>query len=345
MRKKVNKKKRQVRKVIFAVLAFVLLILLFAVAFVYSKLGKMNSIKIGAKDVEMNNLDQGTETAMKGYKTIALFGLDNRSNGNLEQGNSDTIIVASINNSSGEIKMASVYRDTYMDIGENMFRKANAAYANGGPKQAISMLNKNLDLKITDYATVDFNALVDVIDLLGGVEIDVTSEEAGLMTGYMDEIAGLTGKEAAPVSAGVQLLSGVQATAYARIRYTEGWDYRRTERQRLVITKIFEKAKSSDLATLNRVLNSVLPQVSTSLSGTELLGLATKAAKYHMGENIGFPFEKMTGNIGNLGDMVFAVDLLANVMELHKFLYANENYSPSAALEELSATMKNNTGY
>lgn len=345
MAKKLNKRKKKKGKVILAVLAVILLLLLFVVAFVLSKLGKMDNISIDLKDLKINDLDESTEKAMKGYTTIALFGLDNRENGNFEGGNSDTIIVASINNDTGEIKMASVYRDTYMDVGDNMFRKANAGYANGGPKNAMNMLNKNLDLKITDYVAVDFNALVEVIDQLGGIEIEVTAEEAGLMTGYMDEIAGMTGKTATPVSAGLQTLDGVQATAYARIRYTVGWDYKRTERQRLVITKIFEKAKSANIGTLNSILDTVLPDVSTSLSATELLGLATKAGKYNMGDSVGFPFEKTSGSVGNLGDMVIAIDFEANVIELHKFLYDNESYTPSSALKELSATIKNNTGY
>ena len=124
-----SKRKRQKRKIIFTILAFILLLILIAFAFVSSKLGKMD--KISMKDVKVN---EGLDVSgMKGYTTLALFGVDNRTNGNFETGNSDTMIIVSINNDTGEIKMCSLYRDTYLDIGdsegtESKFRKANAAY-------------------------------------------------------------------------------------------------------------------------------------------------------------------------------------------------------------------------
>ena len=122
---------------------------------------------------------------MKGYQTIAMFGLDNRSNGNLSQGRSDVIMLANINNDTKEVKLVSVYRDTYLDTGDGIFQKCNAAYAKGGPEQAISMLNVNLDLNITDYVTVDFNSIIECVDLLGGVDMEITDDEASLMTGYI----------------------------------------------------------------------------------------------------------------------------------------------------------------
>lgn len=128
---------------------------------------------------------------------MALFGVDNQKQRNFETGNSDTMIIVSINNKTGEIKMCSLYRDTYLDISgsdetERKFRKANAAYMSGGPEQAVNMMNKNLDLNISDYVAVDFNALIDVIDLLGGVEIDVTDEEVQYINGYMTELNQIT---------------------------------------------------------------------------------------------------------------------------------------------------------
>ena len=287
-----------------------------------------------------------TQKTLEGYESIALFGLDNRSTGNFERGNSDTIIVVSINRKTGEIRMASVYRDTYLDISEDQYRKANAAYANGGPKQAIEMLNKNLALDITDYVSVDFNALVDAIDLLGGIELDITPEEAEWLNGYVVETNEVTGHNSGPVSPGTNVhVDGVQATSYARIRYV-GLDYQRTERQRTVITKMFEKAKQCDLFTLNDLLDKLLPQISTSLSMTELLGLAGNAGKYHMGENTGFPFDKETpGNVGSAGDAVVPVDLANNVAQLHQFLYDSESYTPSETVQNISATIRANTGY
>jgi len=344
-KKKSSRRKRQRRKVIFLIVLVFLALIFSAVAFTWSKYGKMGRIPIKDKDVKINELPKETKKVLEGYENIALFGLDNRSTGNFESGNSDTIIVVSINKDSGEIKMVSVYRDTYLDIGENNFKKANAAYANGGPKQAIEMLNKNLDLDITDYVSVDFSSLVDAIDLLGGIELDITSEEVSHLNNYIVETNEVTGHNSGPVSAGEGVhVDGVQATSYARIRYV-GLDYQRTERQRTVITKMFEKAKQCDLFTLNSLLDKLLPQISTSLSPTELLGLAGNAGKYHMGENTGFPFDKESHDVGSLGDMVIPLDLQNNVIQLHHFLYNNESYEPSDTVKNLSATIHSNTGY
>lgn len=344
-----KKKKRQIRKVVMLIVLLLILILLalglFVTLFVQDKYARMDKISIISGELQFNEVDPTTSESMKQYRTIALFGLDNRANGNFKSGNSDTIIIASINEKTGEIKMVSVYRDTYLDIGKNSFNKANAAYNRGGPKQAIEMLNRNFDLNITDYVSVDFNALVTVIDALGGIELDITGEEAKYMIGYIEEINEMTGHNSGNVSAGRQTVDGVQATAYARVRYTSGWDYRRTERQRTVITKIFEKAKRTDLFTLNSILDKVLPKVSTSLELSELLSLAADAGKYYMGENTGFPFEHESTTVGRLTYMVVAVDFEANVRTLHQFLFANETYTPSKTVKELSATMKNNTGY
>ena len=345
-RKRASKRKRQRRKVILVLAVILLALGCLAFAFVWNKYDKMGKTLIKEKDVKINELTPETKEALEGYESIALFGLDNRSTGEFESGNSDAIIVVSISKETGEIKMASVYRDTYLDIGADKFRKANAAYANGGPKQAIEMLNKNLDLDITDYVSVDFSALAQAIDLLGGIELDIQEDEVGYMNDYIDTTGQIVGKESSPVSAGPGVQgAGVPATAYTRIRYTEGWDFKRTERQRTVIQKMFEKAKQCDVFTLNSLLDEILPKVSTSLSLTELLGLAKDAGKYHMGENTGFPFEKESGDIGNMGDMVIPIDLEANVVQLHQFLYANEVYSTSQTVKDLSAAIRANTGY
>lgn len=344
-RKKMTKRKRQKFKVIGLIILILLLLVLAVVAFGMSKWVKLDRITFEKKDIEINDLPEETERSMKGYTTLALFGLDNRSNGSFESGNSDTIIIVSINNDTGDIRMASVYRDTYLDIGEGSFNKANAAYNLGGPKKAINMLNRNLDLSITDYVSVDFNAVVKAVDAVGGIEIDVTEEEAHYINGYIDEVAQVTGTSSSHVGAGLQTLDGVQATAYARIRYTSGADFKRTERQRTVIAKVFEKAKHADILTLNGMIDTMLPEISTSLSLPEMLGMAASAGKYSMGENTGFPFERQTAHIGSITYAEVAVDFAANVTQLHAFLYGNENYVPSATVTELSASMRNQAGF
>lgn len=198
------------------------------VAYAASKLNKLDTEEIPAEDIVVN---KQAEEAGEGYTNVALFGIDSRS-GELEIGTrSDCIIVASLNNKTKEIRMISVYRDTILDIKDGQLQKCNAAYSFGGPTQAINMLNKNLDLDIQDYATVDFAAIANAIDLLGGVEIDLKQEEIAPLNKFVKETARVAGKKAHTVSQpGLQQLDGVQATTYARIRSTAGGDFTRTER-------------------------------------------------------------------------------------------------------------------
>lgn len=345
-RKKSAKKRRKIKIIIFIVEILVLLVVL-AVLYVSLKLEKINSgLEIDKGELDFNVKLPEVEETLSKYTTIALFGLDNRSNGNFQSGNSDVIMLASINNETKEVKLASVYRDTYLYMtGDDGYRKANAAYNRGGPKQAINMLNTNLDLNIEDYVAVDFNAVARAVDILGGVEIELTNQEASLINGYIDEVAELTGKEANHLwKGGTYNLDGVQATAYARIRYTAGSDFKRTERQRLVIQKMVEKALASDLGTINNLIDEIFPYISTSFTNLEILDLAKDAFSYSLGENTGFPFDLAGKDIKNAGDCVVAVDLASNVEQLHQFLYENEEYTVSDKVQEISDYIVDVTG-
>ena len=297
--------------------------------------------------VEVNDdIKQEVLEVTEGFRTIALFGLDNRSNGNLSSGNSDVIIIATINNETQEVKMCSVYRDTYLDTGGGKFRKCNAAFAKGGPQAAISMLNKNLDLNISDYVTVDFNAVVECVDLLGGIELTITDEEAHYMIGYVKELNELTGnKSEVPNAGGTYVLDGVQATAYARIRYTAGNDYKRAERQRTVIAKMVEKVQQSDLKTLNSMIDVMFDDIETSFSNKDLLALAAKIFDYELSGSVGFPFVKKEVELGSKGQIVAPDTLEENVKELHKFLYNNEEYVPSSTVRANSMKIESDIGY
>lgn len=341
------KKRKQRNKIILMVVEILVLVVLAIVFFAVSKLGKIERNTEIMEDVEVNeDISSETLEIMENYRTIAVFGLDNRSNGKLTSGNSDVIILVTINNETQEVKMCSVYRDTYLDIGNGKFRKCNAAFSQGGPEAAISMLNKNLDLKITDYVTVDFNAVVECIDLLGGVEMTITDEEAILMTGYMEEINEMTHHSSkVPECGGTYLLDGVQATAYARIRYTAGDDYKRTERQRAVITAMVEKAQSSDLATINSIIDEVFGDIETSFSNADLISLAAQIFNYKIAGSDGFPFATNTITLGSKGNVVAPCTLESNVRELHKYLYDNDAYEPSTTVQANSKKIQEDTGF
>lgn len=304
-----------------------------------------NYDKIKSKSFDSDSIFVNDGVSQDGYMTIALFGGDSRE-GQLEEGtHADTIILVSVNTNTKEIKMVSVYRDTPLEQMDGTIAKANSAYFTGGPQEAINMLNKNLDLHITDYVTVDFKAMVNIVDLLGGIEIDVTAAEAAELNNYIEETARVAGTEAVPVSEGTQILDGAQAVTYARIRKNVGGDYARTERQRVVIQKIAEKVKTADLSTITDIINQVVEQISTSFELNELLSLAKDIGNYKIGESSGFPFEKTDGSIEGLGSVVIPLGMKENVEELHAFLYPGVDYTSSDVVNNISNAIETLTGY
>lgn len=335
-RGKKGKKKKKNRKLIF-ILELVVLLVLAAGLFGAAQLSRMDRIKLS--DIIVNS---GLNKS--GYRNIAIFGVDSRE-GQLESGtNSDTIMVASINEKTGDIKLVSVYRDTYLDNTNGEYRKATECYSGGGAERSVNMLNKNLDLDITDFVTVDFSAIIEVVDLLGGIDLDLTEEEVYWLNGYLVETSQVTGVSYTTIdSAGTHHVTGIQAMAYCRIRYTEGWDFKRTERQRIVLSKIFEAAKAKGVTGIIDIANTMLPNIATSLSNTEIVALATGIAKYNIVDSAGFPFNQQPANI-SAGDCVVPVNLANNVSQLHSYLFGVEGYTPSSTVQEISSKIINDTG-
>ena len=282
--------------------------------------------------------------AMAGYTNIALFGVDSREQDLLGGDNrSDTIMIASIHPSSGEIRLVSVFRDTYLDVGDGFFTKCNAAYAYGGPEQALAMLDANLDLNITDFVTIGFEGLSDTIDALGGIELDLTEEEIGYMNSYMEDMYYELGIPYEEVEEpGLQTVSGIQATAYCRIRYTEGDDFKRAQRQRTVLSLTVDKLRSASPFTLMAVADKVMGETVTSLSSQEILSLLTVAGKCRIEEQSGFP-ESSQWVYGTIdGQSVVVPNTLeSNVIWLHEFLFGEEDYEPSQQVLDRSEIIQN----
>lgn len=352
--KKVTSKKRKARKrrriILFAV-EMVALVVLGVVLWAVMKQTSMQKINVKEEDIVINDTVENN-VAMKGYRNIALFGLDARDK-NLGKGNrSDTIMIASINLDTGEVKLCSVYRDTYMNLGNDKYSKCNAAYASGGPEQAISMLNMNLDMNITDYVSIGFNGMIDVVNSLGGVEIDVREDEIKYLNDYQASMFSTETKERLTndyvkvTQPGVQTLNGLQATAYCRIRYTAGDDFKRAERQRTVLLAILEKARTASVGTLNDTLDKVLPNVATNLDTKEMLSVLKDLASYKVVATDGFPFEtnRVTGKVGKAGSCVIPTSLEDNVVLLHKFFFEQEEYTPSKSVSNYSARVSSDTG-
>lgn len=346
--------RRRRRRILFGIEIFLLLILIGGV-FIYAKLGKMNFTDLDFSKIGVNT-GVSDNNVMKGYTTIGLIGLDGR-DGELKSGaRSDTMIIASINNDTKKVKLVSVYRDTYLRIGEDsegngQYDKANAAYAKGGPEQFLSMLNTNLDLNVTDFVSVDFQAVAEAVELLGGIDVELKEEEVFHLNNYCVETSKVTGMDYTPLEekAGVHHLNGVQTVSYARIRYTSGNDFRRAARQREVIYKIVEKAKNSDIATLSKILDKVFPKVYTSFTKAEILQMGMSMMSYDIEDQTGFPFDHLYGGrvkdaMGGL-DVVLPVTLESNVIKLHEFLYPEDSYTPSNEVKAYSQRIVDKSGF
>lgn len=328
--KKVRHKRK--KRAIFLVVEVLILSVLSVVAY-----GMMKMDKINVQDIQTNVTNKNLN--LDDYTNVALFGLDARI-GETDGVRSDTIIVASIDNKNKKINLISVFRDTFLQQKDGTYDKANSAYAYGGAQEAVDMLNKNLDLDIEDYASVNFKALADVVDLLGGIEIELTLEEIGHLNNYSVETSEVTGLSYTPLpaEAGNYNLSGVQAVSYARIRYTDGGDFKRAERQRIVLEKIMQGLKKAGILKLNKIIDKVLPEVTTSLDMKQMLQMAEYLIEYDMGSTTGFPFENQTPDYisGYSGSYVVPVNLQANVEELHATLFAGKEYEPSETLVQIS---------
>ena len=337
------KRKRAKRNQIIAmvVIEAITLAFIFAFGFVHRYIDLKQDVDFNKSVVENTNIDLAAKEAMTGYWTVAVFGVDSR-DGNVGKGsNADVQIIANADMATGDVTLVSVYRDTYLNLGKGTrYAKINEAYADGGPEQAVAALNKNLDLNIQNYITFNWKAVADAIDMLGGVDIDVTKSEFYYMNAYITETclkAGITKNPAAHYlkQAGQQHLDGVQAVAYARLRYMDN-DFERTRRQREVIEQCLQNAKKADLATLTQIIDTVLPQTAFNIDTADIVELARGVSRYNIKESQGFPFDLKGQMMGKKGDCVIPNTLSSNVSKLHEILFGVENYKPSSAVETYS---------
>lgn len=318
---------------------------------IYADAQNIDPSSIGISDSVLRASEEGG--SMEGYTNIALFGVDALStNGSdlLKGYRSDTIMIASINNATGEVTLVSVYRDTYLNLGNDTYNKCNAAYAKGGATQAVTMLNANLDLNITYWVTVSYKALATVVDDLGGIMINVESDEIDHLNNYQIAVAqaiGVSEDEIVPVQeTGYQLLNGMQVSAYCRIRYTSGNDFARTRRQQEVVKAILDAAKEKDPSTLTAVFSDVMNYTYTSIDEKTFLNMILNISDYRIVRESGFPSMEMMGaaNLPAKGDCVIPLSLEANVIELHRFLFGDEHYQVSNNVITFSETIALDTG-
>ena len=344
---KMSKKKTKHKKLktfgkVVLVLVIILAILLgVSYWYVNNKLGKTQKVEINYDDL---GISEETNSNLSKYRNIAIFGVDSRSDDYGIGNRSDYIIKANINKSTSEIKLISVYRDTYVNIKGHGLDKITHAYSYGEAPLAINTLNKNLDLNIKEFVTVNFDSVSEAVDQLGGVKISLDSEEVKYINGYIDETSRVTGKKSSHITqAGTYNLDGVQAVAYSRIRYTAGGDYKRTERMRTVVEAMFTKLKTKSIGEINAFADKILPCVYTNLSTGDLISLVPNMAKYKISESIGWPYDTKGITLDRWYGV--PVTLESNVIQLHKEAFGESDYTPSEDVKNTSNSIVNKTGY
>lgn len=305
------------------IIVLVLIALGSGYAIITSKLNNMDYINIDESAITVN---QDVGEHLDGYRNIALFGVDSRDN-SFDNARSDAIIIVSINEKTNDVKLTSVYRDTYVDIDGHGLDKITHAYAYGGPELAISTLNKNLDLNITEFVTVNFETVQTVVNALGGIELTITDAEAGQI-GFS--------------SGGTYTLDGEEALAYSRIRKIDS-DYQRTERIRTVLDAVFEKVKTMEISEILNLVDVVLPLISTNISSNQIIAMLPSAPFYNISDSIGWPYD--VEGISLDAWYAVPVTLEDNVTELHKELFEENDYTPSSTVQEISDDIVSRTGY
>lgn len=288
-------------------------------------------------EVTNANIEKVTEEVMDDYWTVALFGVDSR-NDNLGAGsNADSQMILTINKANGEIRAASVYRDTFLmtDINGEECAKINSAYMTGGPLQNVVALNTNLDLEISDYISFSWKGAADAVNLLGGIDLELSEAEWSYINSFITETVDITGIPSAHIeNPGKNHLDGVQTVAYCRLRLMDS-DFKRTERQRKVLELVLEKVKEEDLETLLQMMETVLPQVSTSINLEDITMMAKNAKDYRLAGTMGFPGKYEEARLGRRGACLIPNTLESNVTELHRFLYRDEQYQCSVKVKEI----------
>jgi len=343
-KKKMNKGLKIFLIILLVLVIFILGLCVAGYTFVNGKIGKMQKENIDTTAVGIN---EETKQELKGYRNIALLGIDSRADDYGLGNRSDCMMIASINQETNEIKLISVYRDTYVYVMENGTKrldKITHAYSYGGAQNTLKSLNEAMDLNITEFVTVNFDAVIAAVDSLGGVYIDIDESEIKYVNDYIDATSESSGVKSSHIThSGRQKLDGVQAVSYTRVRYTTGGDYKRTERMRTVVEAMLSKAKTLNVGQLNSFADTILPKIRTNISTSEIWGLIPKLASFKVTESIGWPYDTKGITLDRWYGV--PVTLQSNVERLHKEAFEQEDYEASDTVKEMSAAIVKKTGY
>jgi len=325
--KSTNKKRLLVSMI--SIVGILLLLIGSAVYYYFNTFNKINYTPIVENKEE---LDITTETDekinifkdSKNVINILLLGIDQREENTASR--SDSIMIASIDPINGNIKLASLMRDTRVDIDGHGKDKLGHAYAYGGPSLALKTVNKNFDMNLTYYATIDYIGLLNIIDTVGGVVVDIKESELELLNFIIRDIAMLNGTEDTPLTkAGLQLLNGQQAVSYSRIRKVGDGDYERTQRQRTVLSAVLNKITHMNITQLPKLINTFAPYVETNITSTYLLKIGVSVLNSGISDILQsrFPTDQTSGGkiINDRWYLVYEKE--DTISELHNFIFGN----------------------
>lgn len=347
---KLNNQKKPMRIAVIVLLVLVLGIAgtgLCGIIMALSALGSMDHA-----DVDDNNIgiNPTVESQLEGYRNIAVLGVDARADDDETQCRSDAMIVASINEETDDVKMFSVYRDTLLDVGDEGLDKITHAYFYGGAERSLYALNKNLDMNIHEVVVVNWKTVADVIDAVGGIEIDVQESEIEEMNHFIPNTAkNVDGPDDLIEGPGKQTLNGVQAVTYSRIRKDAATgDYRRNERMKIVFKETFKELKQAGFLRMFNVARKAMPEIKTNMSTGDILGMMIKFRSFDMTDSTtGFPYDvaSWTGSAA-AGYAWYGppVNLTNNVSKLHDQFFDQSGYVPTETVQEISSRISQLTG-
>ena len=340
-------RRKQFGRVLLLLILLIFLLAMLVLTFLAWRIDQIPRVEVDTNALEQVRVDGS-------FTNIAIFGLDTRPGDELGS-RTDTIMIASINNWTGNMRLVSVYRDTVMLQQEGFYDKAAHAYAFGyvhgggrGGQEAIAMLNRNLDLDIEYFVAVDFYSVAAIIDVIGGVQVELTDEEIHWTNIIAHDTAENIGRVITPAiegGAGVHTLDGIYAVSFTRIRHTEGDDFMRAQRQRDVFNQIIGGVTSATPMQLWRIQEEVLPNTITNMSTEQILWRGVNLIRMNLEEMTGYPFEVVPGSLpGSDAAYVIPVNTTENVRRLHQVLFGNDNFIPSARVQGISEDISNMTG-
>lgn len=305
---KISKKNH--KKIVLTISSVVILFLIMLGVGWYYVNSKFNKVQKVEVDKDNLSIDKTQVEEEKYIKNIALFGIDAPKG---KVGRSDAIMILTLDEEHKVMKLTSIMRDSYVDIPGHGDDKINHAYAFGGPELAMKTLNENFKVNVEDFMVVNFTSLPEIIDKLGGVRINIISEE-------ISHIPGIT-------SQGEQILNGAEALAYSRIRHAAGGDYKRTERQRVVLEAIFEKLKSTPTKEYSSLIDDFLPYIETNMSSMNMIKLATEVAPLLKGnlETARFPLDGYCDGKMINGIWYLVYDRQATLNQIQEYIYDNKS--------------------